>query len=279
MSHIDLHLHSYFSDGTLSPEALVTAAAERKVTLISITDHDEISGVLPAQRAGAALAVEVVSGVEINTRVGREEVHILGYGFSADSAIMHEALHNLRAARQERALQILERLRSMGYLLDHDRVMAIAGVGSIGRPHIARALVQAGYVADMNEAFERLIGNHKPAYVPRQDYKPEMAIALIQRSGGFSSLAHPGKLGDPIRIIEQLVDAGLNALEVYHCDHSTSVTARIRHLATRYALLMTGGSDSHGPNGARTVSIGDVPVPEEVEIAVRAELGRLRANE
>lgn len=277
MSHVDLHLHTLFSDGTLSPEELVAAAAVRAVTLIAITDHDEIGGVLPALRAGAACAVEVVSGVEINTSVGREEVHILGYGFPVDSAIMHEALSDLRAARRERALRMLERLRVLGYRLEADAVLASAGAGSIGRPHIARALVQAGYVADMNQAFDRLLGNRAPAYVPRTAYQPETAIALIRRSGGFAALAHPGKLGDPPRIIRQLLDAGLQALEVYHSDHSSAVTARMRQLALRFQLLITGGSDSHGPDATRTVPVGAVPVPDEVGQAVREAVARLRS--
>ncbi len=279
MAHVDLHLHSLFSDGNSSPEELVAAAAASEVTLIAITDHDEIGGIVPAQRAGAACGVEVVSGVEINTLVGREDVHILGYGFRTDATEMLATLHSLRESRKQRALLMLDRLRAMGYGLDRERVLAIAGVGSIGRLHIARALVQGGYVNDTSQAFHRLIGNRGPAYVPRTAYAPEAAIALIHRCGGFAALAHPGKLGDPSRIIRQLVDAGLHALEVYHSDHSPAVTARMRKLAQSHKLLMTGGSDSHGPGMPRTVSLGAVPVPDEVGQAVRAEVSRLRDKE
>lgn len=274
MAHVDLHLHTTYSDGTLSPEALVAMAGERDVALIAITDHDEISGIIPAQHAGAACGVQVLSGVEINTEVGRENVHILGYGFPADSPVMHAGLHELRTWRLERAMKMLERLRTIGYPLEAERVLAIAGHGSIGRPHIARALVEVGYMADISTAFDKLIGNRGPAYIPRTSYQPERAIALIHRAGGFASLAHPGKLGDPIRIIRRLLEGGLDALEVYHSDHPAATTERLRLLAQRFNLLITGGTDSHGPDGPRVVPVGAVPVPDEVGQAVLAEIRR-----
>jgi len=274
MAHVDLHLHTTYSDGTLSPEDVVATAAARGVTLIAITDHDEISGILPAQAAGPACGVEVLSGVEINTEVGREDVHVLGYGFPADSPVMHEGLRVLRESRLERAMKMIARLEALGRPLDVERVLAIAGHGSIGRPHLARALVEAGHVPDISTAFDKLIGNRCPAYVPRASYRPEEAIALIHRAGGFAGLAHPGKLGDPHRIIRRLLDAGLDALEVYHSDHTPAVTERMKRLAERFNLLPTGGTDSHGPDGPRVVPIGAVPVPDEVGQAV---LQRVRA--
>lgn len=279
MAHIDLHLHTTFSDGSLSPEAVVAEAAERDVRLIAITDHDELDGIVPAQVAGRPLGVEVMCGVEINTTVGREEVHILGYGFPVDSPVLREGLQQLRAARLERAQLMLERLRKLGYPLDAQRVLAISGSGSIGRPHIARALLQEGYVTSVRDAFDRLLGQRCPAYIPRAQYRPEMAIALIRRSDGFAVLAHPGKLGDPIRIIQQMVNAGLQGMEVYHSDHSSAVTTRMLQLANRYGLIITGGSDSHGPGVARTVSIGAVPVPDAVGQAVLAIVQRLTGEQ
>ena len=275
MAHIDLHLHTTLSDGSLTPEALVAAAAARDVRLIAITDHDEIEGIIPAQLTGRSLGVEVLSGVEINTTVGREEIHILGYGFPADSPVLRDGLQGLRAARQQRVVLIVERLRALGYPLELQRVAEIAGDGSMGRPHIARALLREGYVTSMSDAFERLIGHHGPAYVPRAQFQPEEAIALIRRGGGIAVLAHPGKLGDPPRILRQMVDAGLQGLEVYHTDHSSAVTARMHKLARGYDLLVTGGSDSHGPDVMRSVTIGSVPVPEEVAQAVLAAVQRL----
>lgn len=264
MSRVDLHLHTTYSDGTQTPEALVADAAARGVTLLAITDHDEIGGVAPAQAAGAALGVRVLSGVEINTEVGREHIHILGYGFPPDAPALREGLAALRASRVERLHKMLSRLSSLGYPLEAARVLAIAGHGSVGRPHLARALVAAGYVPDIRTAFDRLIGNHGPAYVPRAPYRPETAIALIRQSGGVTSLAHPGKLGDPVRIIHALKEAGLDGLEAYHSDHPPAMTARMLRYARQWRLLVTGGTDSHGPDGPRVTPVGAIDVPDEV---------------
>ncbi|HEY3415333.1 MAG TPA: PHP domain-containing protein [Armatimonadota bacterium] len=273
MSRIDLHLHTTYSDGTLSPEDLVADAAERGVTLIAVTDHDEVGGVAPAQRAGEALGVEVWSGVEINTRLGQNEVHILGYGFPIDSALLQDGLAHLRHGRIERMERILQRLTVLGYPLDIERVLQLAGQGSVGRPHIARALVEAGYVRSMSEAFERFIGDRGPAYVPRMRFLPEEAIALIHQAGGIASLAHPGKLGDPPTMIRRLQTSGLDAVEAYHSDHLPSAVERMLRYARNFGLAVTGGTDSHGPGGAHEVPVGSVPVPETVIEPLRRLIG------
>ncbi|HEY3378662.1 MAG TPA: PHP domain-containing protein [Armatimonadota bacterium] len=272
MAHVDLHLHTTFSDGTSTPEELVATAHARGVTLIAITDHDEVRGIAPAQAAAQGLPITVVAGVEINTELGREDIHILGYGFSAESAALLAGLHARREARVERTRRILARLAAIGYPLEFERVLAIAGQGSIGRPHIARALVEAGHVATSQEAFERLIGHRCPAYIATLPFTPEAAIALIHQAGGIASLAHPGKLGDPIRIIRRLKEAGLEALEAYHSDHTPNVTARMLRWAAQFGLALTGGSDSHGPHGSRVVHVGAVPVPDAVGEALLALL-------
>ncbi len=264
MGRIDLHLHTTYSDGTWTPEALVADAAARGVTLIAVTDHDDIGGIAPARAAGATLGVRVLSGVEINTEVGREQIHILGYGFPPEAPALRDALAALRHARLVRLRAMLGRLAALGYPLDEARVLAIAGHGSAGRPHLARALAEAGHVAAPREAFDRLIGNRGPAYVPRAPYRPEAAVALIHQAGGIASLAHPGKLGDPVRIINMLADAGLDALEAYHSDHAPAVTARMLRYAAHFRLLVTGGTDSHGPDGPRVVPVGAVAVPDAV---------------
>jgi len=273
MARVDLHLHTTRSDGTLSPSALVAAAAERGVLLIAITDHDDVGGIAPAQAAAPALGVTVISGVEINTEVGREDVHILGYGFPPDSSVLLEGLQHRRADRLLRMDAMLERLTAIGLPVDKERVLTIAGRGSVGRPHLARALVDAGYVPTLTEAFDRYIGNRGPAYVPRTPFRPEDAIALLHAAGGLAGLAHPGKLGDARRIIRRLREAGLDALEVYHSDHTPPVAARMARYAGEYGLLATGGSDSHGPHGPRPVPIGAVDVPDDVGRALLVRLG------
>ena len=274
MAHLDLHLHTTYSDGTLTPEEVVAAAAGNGVTLIAITDHDEVAGIAPAQAVAAHYGVEVISGVELNTEVGKEEVHILGYGFPEDSSLLREGLQRRRDARLTRLDAMLRRLHALGYALQTEAVLAIAGHGSVGRPHLARALVDAGYMPDMATAFEKLIGNRAPAYVPRLPWTPEEAIALIHLAGGVTSLAHPGKLGDPIRFLRRLKEVGLEALEAYHSDHTPAVTQRMLGWARQYDLAVTGGSDSHGPNGPRTVPIGAVPIPDEVTAQMRALLSK-----
>jgi hypothetical protein len=260
MAHVDLHLHTSYSDGSLSPRETVEEAARRGVRVIAITDHDELGGIPEARAAGGELGVTVISGVEINTDVGREDVHILGYGFPPDAPALRRTLEGLRAGRLERARKMLARLAELGRPLKLERVLAIAGHGSIGRPHVAQALVEAGYVEDRGKAFDRLIGRNCPAYVPRAPFRPEDAIAVIHQAGGIASLAHPGKLGDPLRFIRKLKEAGLDALEAYHSDHSAAITERVLRWAERYGLAVTGGSDSHGPQCA----IGGVEMPDAV---------------
>lgn len=274
MSHVDLHLHTTFSDGVLSPREMVAGAAEREVRIIAITDHDEIDGVPEAMAAGAELGVTVISGVEINTDVGREDVHILGYGFPVDSPVLQDELQALRDKRLERTALIVKRLGDIGYPIELDRVLAIAGHGSVGRPHIAQALVEAGHSKDQQQAFARFIGRRCPAYVPRSPFRPEEAIAVIHRAGGIASLAHPGKLGDVKRFLRLLKTAGLDALEAYHSDHVPGTTERLLRWAHEFGLAVTGGSDSHGPHSARAVPIGAVDVPEWVGERLLEMLGK-----
>jgi len=272
MGRIDLHLHTTYSDGTATPAAVATQAAARRVGLIAITDHDETAGIIEAQQAGQALGVTVISGVEINTDSGHEEIHILGYGFPIGSPILAEGLQALRASRLERAAKIVERLNALGYPLKLDRVLAIAGSGSVGRPHIARALVQEGFARSSSDAFSNLIGRGCPAHISRKPFTAEDAIALIHRAGGITSLAHPGKLGDPARVVRELQPAGLDALEAYHSDHSAGAVKRLLQIAADARLLVTGGTDSHGPGSPRVVAIGSLDIPESVGEQLLARL-------
>lgn len=264
MASFDLHLHSTYSDGTFTPEQVVEVAAANGVTLISLTDHDEIAGLTVAAPLAAQLGVQLINGVEINTEVGKEEVHILGYGFDANSPVLTEELQKLRDSRLQRMARMIERLNSFGFAIDLAAVQAISGNGSLGRPHLARALLDAGYVSDISEAFTRYIGNGSPAYIRRNSITPETAIALIHQAGGIASLAHPGKLSDPVRIIERLRAAGLDALEVYHSDHQPKMTQRLLTRAQQYRLIITGGSDNHGASGIRDTTIGSTNMPESV---------------
>jgi predicted metal-dependent phosphoesterase TrpH len=264
MAIIDLHIHSSYSDGTLSPGEIVALAAVNGVKYIAITDHDEVAGVGEAMEAGALCGVEVIPGVEINTDYGRQEVHILGYGFPVDSPIMLAGVAERKEARIVRIKKMVERLGQIGKPVELDRVLAIAGHGSAGRPHLAKALFEAGQVRSYNEAFDKYIGYGCPAYIPRTVFTAEDAIKLIHAAGGVAVLAHPGKLSDPHRLIMTLLNAGLDGIEAFHFDHSIKECNKMLKVAKRHGLICTGGSDYHGSFGPRVSEIGSVAVPDDV---------------
>jgi hypothetical protein len=262
-SPLDLHLHTTASDGTWSPTELVAEALRLGMEVIAPCDHDTVQGVGPALQAAAGTALVVVPAVEINTDYGGREVHLLGYFVEHESAPLARALQALREGRRERNRAILHRLADLGRPVDEGRVEEIAQGESVGRPHIAAALVEAGYAASGQEAFERWLGRGKPAFVPRPQFTPQQAIDLIRRSGGLACLAHPGK-GRAEGLLPQLVEAGLQGLEAFHTDHTPGLAARYVRLARELGLLVTGGTDSHGPASDRPVAMGSVAVPHWV---------------
>jgi predicted metal-dependent phosphoesterase TrpH len=269
-SPIDLHLHSAASDGTLSPQEIVAEALRLGMQAIALTDHDTVQGVGPALEAAAGSGLVVVPAVEINTDYGGREVHLLGYFIDHRGQALAEALRALREGRRARNRAILQRLAELGRPVDEARVEQIARGESVGRPHIAAALVEAGHAASGQEAFERWLGRGKRAFVPRPSFTPQQAIALLRSSGGIAVLAHPCK-GGAEKLIRELSGAGLQGLEAFHTDHTPGAAARYVRLARDLGLLVTGGSDSHGPTADRPIEIGSVPVPPEVwEQMVRA---------
>lgn len=265
---IDLHLHSTASDGLLSPELLVARAAAAGLTTISITDHDTIAGLSEAGSAAASLGLRLVAGIEITAVESGRDVHILGYFVDAASDVMAVFLHHQRLDRMRRVQEMGERLRSLGVPVDVDALMAQANEGkrSIGRPAIADALVGAGHASDRNDAFARLLGRGQPAFVPRRGAAGGEVIHVIHTAGGVASLAHPGVLADD-SLIPRLVDAGLDALEVWHSDHSPEDRSRYHAMAARFGLARSGGSDFHGDGVHRACELGVVALPpEEFEI-------------
>jgi len=262
-SRIDLHIHTSASDGTFDSGQAVAAAAESEIEVLGITDHDSVDGIAPALAAGRRLGVTVVPGVEINTDYGRTEAHILGYFIDPDSTELNRVLEDVRRLRVERAREIVARLRGVGVHIEETRVAELAAGGSVGRPHVARALVEAGHVKSEAEAFARFIGRGRAAYVPRYRLTPEDATRAIRAAGGVPVLAHPAKVGDDM-LVTGLVAQGLEGLEAFHSDHSA---ARSRHyvaLARQLGILVTGGTDSHGPRSDRPIALGAVAVPRWV---------------
>jgi len=265
---IDLHTHTTASDGLLSPEALVQLARDAGVTVLAVADHDTTAGVDPAIAAGRRLGVEVIPAVEINTDVEDAEVHVLGYYVGHAQDWFQEFLGSLRDGRENRAERMVGKLNALGIPIEYARVRALAE-GAVGRPHVARALIEAGAVRSTEEAFQKYLGRAGPAYVERMKVTPEDAVRVIRRAGGIAVLAHPG-WGVRDELIPPLVDAGLEGLEAYYPDHTPAMTDRFLELAARYHLLVTGGTDFHGGDVATRVAIGSQYVPPDVVDRLKA---------
>jgi predicted metal-dependent phosphoesterase TrpH len=261
---IDLHLHTSASDGLLAPDELVRRAARAGLTTISITDHDTVAGIPYAGDAARRGAVRIVPGIEITSIEDGRDVHILGYFIDVDSAALAEFLRDQRADRLRRVREIGQRLHALGFSIDVESLLA-AGPGSsrsVGRPAIADALVAAGHAADRNDAFARLLGRGRPGFVPRQGVPARSVVQVIHAAGGIASLAHPGVTGDDV-LIPALVDAGLDAIEVWHSDHTIEHQRHYAALADRLNLAKSGGSDYHGEGVHRACQLGAVTLPDD----------------
>ena len=263
VSRVDLHVHSNVSDGKLSPPELVRKAAGLGLKVLSLTDHDAVDGMAPALAAAAAFPdLLLIPGVEISTDLPAGEAHILGYYIDYASRELGEKLKKFRNSRQTRARRMVEKLAGLGIAIDYRRVQEIAGEGSIGRPHIARAMLEKGYIATFEEAFEKYLGHGGPAYVERDKMTPEEAVALVLRAGGLPVLAHPFTVGDAAEMAARLKKVGLVGIEAYYKDNTPEQTRATLDLAERYGLVATGGSDYHGID-VNEVEIGGVEVPME----------------
>ena len=264
MSRVDLHIHSNASDGQFSPAEIVRKSAELGMTVISLTDHDTVDGVLPALEAAEAFpSLIVIPGVEISTNVPTGEVHVLGYFIDYTNEELTSTLSRMRDSRQERARSMVARLKNLGLVVDWERVTELAGSGSIGRPHIAQAMLEKGYISSFAEAFNKYIGWGKPAYVERDKISPAEAVELILRADGLPILAHPFTIDDPEAMIIKLKTVGLVGVEVYYHDSTAEEISRLTKLADRYNLITTGGSDYHGLDAATETMIGGAGVPLE----------------
>jgi len=257
--HIDLHLHSTASDGILSPTELVQRALAKGVQIISLTDHDTTEGIDEAQSAAQGTGLTVIPGVEISTDVpGANELHILGYCIDHHHAELQQRLGKLGTSRIHRAQKTLERLAQAGYPLSWEHLVELAGGGVIGRPHIAQALVDAHYVDSVEDAFRQYLARGASAYVDRFRFSPPEAIQMIQAAGGVPVLAHPSRV---VEHIPNLVRLGLAGLEAYYPSYPPAEQQFLASLARKHDLIVTGGSDFHGPGitGAEDLGIVDVP--------------------
>jgi 3',5'-nucleoside bisphosphate phosphatase len=260
---IDLHLHTTASDGRLSPGELADQAAVAGLRVMAVTDHDTTAAVEDVQTLARARGIEAVSGIEVTAIDAGRDVHVLGYFIDPRHVALSAFLASQRAARVARVEAIAERLAMLGKPIDLEPLLADArrSTGrSIGRPQVARAMIDAGYVADTREAFDRWLGRGLPAFVPRPGADSERVIAIIHEARGIASLAHPGKSVTDDRI-RSLRDRGLDAIEAFHPDHDPTLVHHYVALAGALGLLMTGGSDFHG-DPAHGSSVGSVSLPE-----------------
>jgi len=268
-AYVDLHIHSTASDGSLSPLQIIRTAKNIGLRAIAITDHDTVDGSAQAMASARDSGLEILSGIEISADYTPGTMHILGYLIDVDDPCLNETLRKLQKSRDNRNHEIIERLRLLGIDIRFDEVVEVSGGGQVGRPHIARVLVQKGAVQTMDEAFARFLKKSGPAYVPRYRLSPSEAIQTILRAGGVPVLAHPFTLNAKSEaeleaIIADLKQAGLKGLEVYYPDHSVVRTALYERLARRHGLLMTGGTDFHGaakPGVFIGVGRGEMRIP------------------
>ncbi len=264
MSQVDLHLHSTASDGRFSPEEIVRKSAEQGLTVIALADHDNVNGVATALATARAFSgLKVIPGVEISTYVPRGEVHVLGYFIDYTSGELRVRLERVCNSRRERAQRMIAKLGNLGIRIEWQRVQEIAGTGSMGRPHIAQALLEKGYVASVNQAFAKYLGRGGLAYVEWEKMTPVEAVGLILQANGLPVLAHPLTVDNLEAMVIELKAAGLVGVEAYYKDYTADEVAGLVGLADRHHLITTGGSDYHGLEADTETMIGGADVPIE----------------
>ena len=267
MAKADFHNHSTASDGKLTPTQLVDLAAANGVRIFALTDHDSTEGIAEARAAAAKHeGFFLVPGVELSTDIEGDEVHILGY-FS-DEQLRNEDLQSelarFRAGRFERGKAMVEKLNALGKPISWERVLEIAGEASVGRPHVARALVEAGHVTTIPEAFELYIGRDGPAYAEREKMTPEEAVETLHRFGSPALMAHPSYTKSADVVLPELVKHGLDGMEVYYRDYDEAMVARLAAQAKELGILPLGGSDYHALDNPGEREPGRIPLPDRV---------------
>jgi len=264
VSKVDLHIHSTASDGRFGPEEIIRKSVERGLTIIAITDHDNVDSIAPALATASAFPrLKVIPGIEVSTNVPRGEVHILGYFIDYNNHELQATLKGLHNSRWERAKGMVAKLENLGISISWQRVREIAGNGSIGRPHIAQAMLEKGYITSFKEAFNRYIGKGGPAYVNQKKPTPPEAVRLILQSNGLPVLAHPLTIDDPEMTIAELKAVGLVGIEAHYNNYTADEVYRLVSLANKYNLITTGGSDYHGLGLDFETDIGGANVPME----------------
>ena len=262
MPKIDLHIHTTASDGKLTPAEIVKKAAGLGLETIAISDHDTVNGIIPALTAAQTYPkLTVIPAVELSTDVPSGEIHVLGYYIDYTNQEFEANLTRMRNSRLERAHKIIEKLQNLGVKIEYARVQEIAGEGTLGRPHIAQAMLEKGYIQEFKEAFNKYLGHGGPAYVERDKLTPAEAVQLIINTGGLPVLAHPLTAGNVETMIIELKTAGLVGMEVYYAAYSFEEVSPLLGLAYKYGLIATGGTDYHGIENNSETMMGGVDVP------------------
>jgi 3',5'-nucleoside bisphosphate phosphatase len=267
----DLHLHTAYSDGVHTPREIVDKARALGISIISITDHDNVGALDEAVAYGASVGVEVIAGLELSAAMGEKDVHILAYFIDHKNQNLLDYLTFFRYERLKRAERIVEKLNKINIPIKFESVQEQAGVGSLGRPHIASVMMEEGFIGSYREAFSKYIGVGGPAYEKKFQLSPEEAIRLISDSGGLSFLAHPGKYTSEVELA-LLIKAGLDGIEVVHPSHDEARQEHYRGVVSQYFLLESGGSDFHGGRKNDETTFGSFWVPIQVVSAMKKRL-------
>jgi 3',5'-nucleoside bisphosphate phosphatase len=277
MKFADLHLHTFFSDGTFSPEELAGHGARLGFAAMALTDHDSVEGCARMTVACEAAGIEFIPGTELTAEIDDIELHLLGYFLDTQNEKLLTEISKFQIVRQNRIHEMVAAINKLGVPLTAETVFALANCKSPGRPHVARALVKAGLVANLDEAFERFLKKGRPAWVPKAKMSALEGMELIHQAGGLAVMAHPG-LNRTDEIIPALVDAGMDGIECFHTKHSTATSERYLQIAEKYNLLVTGGSDCHGFSKNKPL-IGTVKLPYEyVEKMKETRIARINTN-
>ncbi|MFC1590658.1 PHP domain-containing protein [Candidatus Omnitrophota bacterium] len=275
MKYADLHVHTSYSDGTFSPQEVVTCARDKRIDAIAICDHDCTDGIKPCIELGEPIGVEVVPGIEFTGELVDAEVHILGYLIDYEMEWFRLRIDEMQQYRVNRMYEMIEKLKRFDIFIDPQEVFRYSGKGSVGRPHLAMAMLKSGAVDTLGEVFGKYLGFQKPCYVANKRFSPREAIEAVRKAGGVPVMAHP-HVTDRDDLIPEFIEYGLRGIEVYHSDHSRREVRQYEDMAKRCGLIATGGSDCHGFGKGR-ILMGGVKVPYRVLETLKEESEKIKA--